>query len=529
MKNQGGLQLHVDSRTAVSALKGMIVNNLFTENKNREVLQLQGRKSGAFQFITVLRNYFTRNYARYRDTVVISQVVSNLTENMAYNNTGKHVLDVQGFERMPLSYQTCERNWFWRNTATDYWDKSTIIAGKAGQRFNNNYLLNPENDFELAAKNRTYLNTRENPINAKMNWWGFNGTAAVSGRIKDYYDYEELLEVEYQPFLHDNATVLSGKCAGGWQKIGDTCFLYVGGVMTFAEAKQFCKMDNASMPYIKTKHAELMDFVQEQQWYFQHYSDRVWIQSLDISHRECAVLVNRKVIKHPCDEYFPFLCERDPEITVSTRLWFMEPVTIAFLGITALSPLVCCPVPSIRSNRSLTGFSELGYKRRIERAYETESEPKPAQLKMNGSLDSVEKSASRFSCSLDDSYENTLGDTSSSRVANGDFSGFSAFRPDAQHENRTANLMAHPTFDLTYENQCFVDRSASRNSHEISRDWSSSTGSTLDMKRSLERETKEQPYHVGPYRQTPSPPLTLESNGGSSRSSNRAPPLETAM
>lgn len=102
-----------------------------------------------------------------------------------------------------------------------------------------------------------------------------------------------------------------------------------------------------------------------------------------------------------------------------------------------------------------------------------------------------------------------------------------SYHHDAQHENGTANLMAHPTFDLTYENQCFVDRSASRNSHEISRDWSSSTGSTLDMKRSL--EAKEQPYHVGPYQNSPSPPLTIESNGGSSRSSSRQPPLETAM
>lgn len=74
MKNQGGLQLRVDSRTAVSALKGMIVNNLFTENRNREVLYLQGRKSGAFQYITVMRNYFARNYAQYRDTIVIAQV-----------------------------------------------------------------------------------------------------------------------------------------------------------------------------------------------------------------------------------------------------------------------------------------------------------------------------------------------------------------------------------------------------------------------------------------------------------------------
>lgn len=70
------------------------------------------------------------------------------------------------------------------------------------------------------------------------------------------------------------------------------------------------QLDNASMPYVKTKHNELMNFVREQQHYYQHYSDRFWIQSLDIPPRECAVLVNRKVVKHSCNEYFPFLCER---------------------------------------------------------------------------------------------------------------------------------------------------------------------------------------------------------------------------
>lgn len=64
------------------------------------------------------------------------------------------------------------------------------------------------------------------------------------------------------------------------------------------------------MPYVKTKHNELMEFVMQQQHYYTHYSDRFWIQSLDIPPRECAVLVNRKVVKHSCAEYFPFLCER---------------------------------------------------------------------------------------------------------------------------------------------------------------------------------------------------------------------------
>ncbi|XP_035215433.1 protein bark beetle-like, partial [Stegodyphus dumicola] len=211
MKNQGGLTLRVNSQSAVSALNGMIVNNLFTENKNREVLNLQGRKSGTFQYITILRNYFTRNYAYFRDIIVVSQVMSNLTENMAYNNTGRHLADVQGFERVPLSYQTCTRNWFWRNRATDYWDRSTIVANKAGQRFNFNYLVNPDNDFELAARNRTLIQgeIQEFSINATYNWWGFNGTAAVSGRIKDFMDFEDLLLVDYSSYLHDNSTVLN--------------------------------------------------------------------------------------------------------------------------------------------------------------------------------------------------------------------------------------------------------------------------------------------------------------------------------
>lgn len=91
-------------------------------------------------------------------------------------------------------------------------------------------------------------------------------------------------------------------------------------------------------------------------------------------------------------------------------------------------------------------------------------------------------------------------------------------------------MMVHPTFDLTYENHGYVDRSASRNSHEISRDWSSSAGSTLDIKRSLEHVVKDMPYNNGgPYRNIPSPQSHNSRDCTSSCSSSRAPPLETAM
>lgn len=74
MKNQGGLSIRVDSHTAVLGLHGIIVNNLFTENTNKEVLSLQGRKSGTFQWINVFHNYFVRNYAEYENTILVSQV-----------------------------------------------------------------------------------------------------------------------------------------------------------------------------------------------------------------------------------------------------------------------------------------------------------------------------------------------------------------------------------------------------------------------------------------------------------------------
>lgn len=74
MRNQGGLSIKVDSHTAVLGIHAIIVNNLFTENRNKEVLSLQGRKSGTFQLVNAFHNYFVRNYAKYENTMLVSQV-----------------------------------------------------------------------------------------------------------------------------------------------------------------------------------------------------------------------------------------------------------------------------------------------------------------------------------------------------------------------------------------------------------------------------------------------------------------------
>ena len=48
-------------------------------------------------------------------------------------------------------------------------------------------------------------------IEAANNWWGYNESTAVVGRIRDFRDLPELLQVRFEPFYRDNRTVLSGK------------------------------------------------------------------------------------------------------------------------------------------------------------------------------------------------------------------------------------------------------------------------------------------------------------------------------
>lgn len=144
-------------------------------------------------------------------------------------------------------------------------------------------------------------------IEAKNNWWGYNESTAVVGRIRDFRDIPELLQVRFEPFYHDNRTVLSGKCDPGWTQVGTTCYIYMGVPMNFTDAKEFCKKDNASLPYLMSNYYGVMEFLMSQQTGFDWYA-RVWVQHLDMI-GECVVFVNRRVERSPCDLLLPFLCE----------------------------------------------------------------------------------------------------------------------------------------------------------------------------------------------------------------------------
>lgn len=113
--NQGGLFIRADSRGSATSLKGWIHNNLFVNNKDLPTLYVEGRKSSPYQEFTIYRNYFTRNFAKYQNNIVLRQVVSNFTFNFIKRNIGLQNLEVSGFDKVRLPiYQSTAHNGFYK-------------------------------------------------------------------------------------------------------------------------------------------------------------------------------------------------------------------------------------------------------------------------------------------------------------------------------------------------------------------------------------------------------------------------------
>ncbi|XP_064467113.1 protein bark beetle-like [Ornithodoros turicata] len=559
LRNQGGLRLRVNSANSVSALQGEIKNNVFTQNKNRESLCIVGGSSGSLQRVHAFKNYFVREDGGFRDNILLDRVAFNFSENLVAECKGRHQITVTGFDGVQSSTQLIFRNWFWDNDAAVEERKATVLARSPGQRFHWNYLYNRINYFEMITANDSQrLENLKLQVKAENNWWGSNELPAVSGRIYDGYDQYELLHVNFDPFLLSNDTVLSGNCVGGWEMIQDTCFRYIPGAMTYAEAKHFCQLDNSSIPYVKQKHAMLIEYVTKEQEDFDWEFERLWVQSIDIPLDECAVLYRGSVYRHDCNDHLTFLCERAQQIIIRTDYWYQEPVSIAAFSLIAAVLLCICVClafwccksrerhkehlqrqNSIRasmrsaSSRSLDHqslFTELGYKRRIERAIKEASSRAPqltSTSKHNGSADSVSK---QYSYDPDDSQSYEIHEVRNPAI---DYSSELEDKYAAVTARSDADVpVKSRPLDLTYENEGYIDRSMSAagydDSPETSRDWSSGTDSTLDMKRTLEMA---QPEPMDPTDNTFRSSQTLPSSRNLYVNTDNffKKPLETAM
>lgn len=121
-----------------------------------------------------------------------------------------------------------------------------------------------------------------------------------------------LLEVDYLPFYLNNKTILDDKCPPGWSLMYDTCYMYVGAPMTFYEARDFCRSDNATMPFIRGSSDMLWLYLQRQMAHLR-YPEKIWIQDLNYLD-QCTSFIYRNIESDDCNAKRGFVCEIDPKV-----------------------------------------------------------------------------------------------------------------------------------------------------------------------------------------------------------------------
>ncbi|XP_033297170.1 protein bark beetle [Bombus bifarius] len=491
-QNQGGLSIRADSRGSATSLEGWIHNNLFAENFNKPALYVEGRQSSPYQEVIIFRNYFTKNNALYDNNIVLKQVVSNMTLNYLHANLGAHLLEISGFEgvRLPI-YQSTSHNGFYKNYAVDRDGRSTIVAGTPGQQYVDNVFFNPDNDYEMLTMNRSQqLEMWRSHIDARHNWWGYNETLAVAGRIRDRGDSPELLQVDYQPFHMSNQSVLNGKCPPAWDLVGDTCYIYIGAPMDFFSAREFCRSVNASMPFIMGNYLEVWQFLRKQQVGYD-YSDRAWVQQLDRVDK-CTTFIYQTIEIDYCAQPSPFICEIDPKVNIDPLSWRKDIVAVAVLGAAgvALALLTAAialwiskskrrnlerlerrnsirqSLHSLRSVGSTSGFTELAYRRKpIATKHSTDTLNSKSldyrRMLNGGSIDSMDKSQLNSSMEDNQSYDVYEAHNPRYSPSTSDFKG-------AVQKYGAPQSGDNPVFDLTYRNEGFRNHStfASRTTND---------------------------------------------------------------
>ncbi|XP_012253572.2 protein bark beetle isoform X3 [Athalia rosae] len=494
--NQGGVLIRAASHGFATSLKGWVHNNLFTDNVNKPTLYVEGRQSSPYQEVTIFRNYFTRNIVPYENNIVLKQVVSNMTLNYLHGNLGMHLLEISGFEKVRLPiYQSTAHNGFYKNLAVDRESRSTIIAGTPGQQYVDNAFFNPDNDYEMSTMNRSRLIDEEwyqnqlemwtSHVDARHNWWGYNETLAVGGRIKDREDSPDLLQVDYQPFHMSNKSVLTGKCPPAWELVGDTCYIYIGAPMDFYSARDFCRLANASMPFIMGEYIELWKFLRKQQTRFD-YSERVWVQQLE-KVDQCTMFTYQTIEIDNCMQPNTFICEIDPRVYIDPLSWRKDIVAIGVLSAAGIAlGLLAAAVAlwvskskrrrverlerrnsirqslhSLRSVGSTSGFAELGYRRKpisTKQSTDTLNSRSLDYKKMmnSGSIDSMDKS--QLNSSMEDNQSYDVYEAHNPRYSPGARTGVDFKGSSLKKYNQTGRPI-DPGFDLSYRNEGFRNHS----------------------------------------------------------------------
>lgn len=328
-RNKGGMYVNLHTSSIATAIKGNITNNIFCYGTNGEALNITGHY---YQRLYMFQNYiFNYTTGDYRDVVHIRDVVVNYTYTYLDNNTGHYILTTYNSDATAKqARQEYTRSGFVRNNSTALLE-STIKIGRGRPFFENNYIVNEDNDFEM----ETYpqIDPGDGKINASNNWWGSDLRSYISGKIWDSFDDPNMMGVEFwQPKL-DNRSVVEGKCDPGWKLDSGRCYRFMGGALPYHDANTFCQSLGAFLAEGKGREG-FYNYLLRLMRNRNDPSERVWVMS-EVGSGRCSAFENTYIVyEEDCwNLLYPFICEKDPYLAPPPGL--EDYVKIIVIGIGA--------------------------------------------------------------------------------------------------------------------------------------------------------------------------------------------------
>ncbi|VDK89170.1 unnamed protein product [Litomosoides sigmodontis] len=324
INNIGGLWMTALTTSPIARLIVVIRDCAFMHNSNSTTLAFLGNGN---QKVWFFNNLIRSNYALRHDTLLLKGITANLTLNLFANNTEHY--------------------------------RSTVYAGISNILCHGNMFNDPANQYELVAGKANGL--EGHAIDARENYWGYPGTVGVaSAKIRDYYDYEYLIRVDYVPVVQSNASIIEGDCPAGWFQIGKgefkSCFLYSGAAITYMAAVKFCQEMDAFVPYLRvddTKQKELAkriddivhmrasDSIDHYDTFTDAYDRQVWISGVAVPLTQCGWLSTRtgNIGTENCNNLLSFVCEKGVLSYDEPTLW-RGGIMIAIIALTVLLVII---------------------------------------------------------------------------------------------------------------------------------------------------------------------------------------------
>ena len=199
-RNQGGIHIYLYEKQAMVN----IVNNIISRNINgSEAIYIVVFSRNASSKLLMAGNHLNLNDIAFpHDMVVIKNVAATIKENVFYDNTARYTMNLVGGTKANIT-SVVKRNIFFLNKGYLH---TVLLQSNGREIINENYFVNPTNEFELSTLPSLFPDT---VVNASSNWWGNVEPDLIMKRIKDKRRATELPHVIYQPFLLSPTQIFS--------------------------------------------------------------------------------------------------------------------------------------------------------------------------------------------------------------------------------------------------------------------------------------------------------------------------------